>query len=610
MLTGERRATTPDDRRTGPGRAIAERFRVEMAMERIVDNALTDLLTYGHEMALTSFRASSTLTAAAPPPAVTDAFDPGQMAKVWNESMAVAVAGGFPHLLAVLPEDLAALMSDLYGAGRLLEMLQDQTLTEALYFQTLNLFSTAHESGMHVRDVERALDFVFSRVLEDGSPSGIQTRAQRMARSAATRTYNHSMLQQIMADGFTLKLWVSHHDERTRDTHMHTDGVAIPLDDAFRVGGGFLLYPGDPYGPIGETINCRCVLVGETGQPSYGIDWDQPVLSLSERIESQLEVSNPSSPYPLGPSLDPRAVTLLSSAYWTLAFNPAQARAPKGTPLGGRWIDTPSGLLDRLKSMGVEKNIGQDVNQLPVPQGTKESMAPLMGVLTNDVNTRGQRFTETIARAMSAYQNDTVHYYLSTYLRGGQTPPPADPSWPSLIDPTQDPSNNPYGPGAHLTPLMQFGSTDWSKDTFMVEGTVRSLDYAMAHMRTSTVSRVYKGISSTIPSEEYTPGMTWYEDSFSSTTQREDWADNFARMRTGEYTSLSDSVSRLREQNGNPVVLTLVVDEGVGFIPGAGSVNEIILDRGLRFEVLSNDGKGQVVVGVSKTQFTQGPTDG
>lgn len=68
------------------------------------------------------------------------------------------------------------------------------------------------------------------------------------------------------------KVWLSTvGDGRTRPTHVEADGQRRPLHSPFRVGGASLLFPGDPRGPAGEIINCRCsllpVLMGET------VDW-------------------------------------------------------------------------------------------------------------------------------------------------------------------------------------------------------------------------------------------------------------------------------------------------------------------------------------------------
>lgn len=54
------------------------------------------------------------------------------------------------------------------------------------------------------------------------------------------------------------KIWMSTHDDRTRESHALMDGEAVPLDEKFSNG---LEYPGDPNGEPEEVYNCRCSLV-------------------------------------------------------------------------------------------------------------------------------------------------------------------------------------------------------------------------------------------------------------------------------------------------------------------------------------------------------------
>jgi len=67
------------------------------------------------------------------------------------------------------------------------------------------------------------------------------------------------------------KQWLATEDNRTRPTHRAADKQRTLLSEPFTVGGARLLFPGDPRGPAGEVINCRCtmlpVVLGET------IDW-------------------------------------------------------------------------------------------------------------------------------------------------------------------------------------------------------------------------------------------------------------------------------------------------------------------------------------------------
>lgn len=56
-----------------------------------------------------------------------------------------------------------------------------------------------------------------------------------------------------------VKEWAATDDTRTRQTHLDADGQRVEMDERFAVGDAMLSYPGDPSGPAGEVINCRCV---------------------------------------------------------------------------------------------------------------------------------------------------------------------------------------------------------------------------------------------------------------------------------------------------------------------------------------------------------------
>lgn len=62
------------------------------------------------------------------------------------------------------------------------------------------------------------------------------------------------------AAGRYVKVWRSRMDDRVRHTHRAANGQQQPVSARFRVGAAFLLFPGDPAGPVGETINCRCYI--------------------------------------------------------------------------------------------------------------------------------------------------------------------------------------------------------------------------------------------------------------------------------------------------------------------------------------------------------------
>lgn len=54
------------------------------------------------------------------------------------------------------------------------------------------------------------------------------------------------------------KTWTNAGDSRVRDTHQEAEGQTVPVDQPYRVGGQTLAYPGDPFGPHDEVVNCRC----------------------------------------------------------------------------------------------------------------------------------------------------------------------------------------------------------------------------------------------------------------------------------------------------------------------------------------------------------------
>lgn len=56
------------------------------------------------------------------------------------------------------------------------------------------------------------------------------------------------------------KRWDSVSDNRVREAHLSADGQVVSIDQAFRVGGEQLMYPGDTSlgASVGNIINCRC----------------------------------------------------------------------------------------------------------------------------------------------------------------------------------------------------------------------------------------------------------------------------------------------------------------------------------------------------------------
>ena len=89
-----------------------------------------------------------------------------------------------------------------------------------------------------------------------------KNKAMRIAKTEGHRisqeaTYNVQVrAKERGAD--IVKQWDSTLDSRTRDSHRKLDGEIRELDEKFSNG---LMYPSDPNGTAGETINCRCALL-------------------------------------------------------------------------------------------------------------------------------------------------------------------------------------------------------------------------------------------------------------------------------------------------------------------------------------------------------------
>jgi uncharacterized protein with gpF-like domain len=99
-----------------------------------------------------------------------------------------------------------------------------------------------------------------ARNIQKQIPSIARYRAATIARTETHTAANVGSQAAAEATGLALvKEWAAAEDERTRETHNEADGQQVTMDGLFSVGGYDLRFPGDPSGPPGETINCRCV---------------------------------------------------------------------------------------------------------------------------------------------------------------------------------------------------------------------------------------------------------------------------------------------------------------------------------------------------------------
>lgn len=89
--------------------------------------------------------------------------------------------------------------------------------------------------------------------------------ASSAARIARTEMHTASTIGADQAARSTglemIKEWASAEDGRTRPSHAEADGSEVGIDEPFSVGNALLMVPGDPAGPPGEIINCRCAIL-------------------------------------------------------------------------------------------------------------------------------------------------------------------------------------------------------------------------------------------------------------------------------------------------------------------------------------------------------------
>jgi hypothetical protein len=98
------------------------------------------------------------------------------------------------------------------------------------------------------------------------------------------------------------KSWLATHDQRVRHTHHEADRQARPLHDPFTVGEAALQFPGDPLGPAGEVINCRCAAL-------YGPADTALTAASAPQEDTPMTTATPTAP-------DPGAVQVSPTGNW------------------------------------------------------------------------------------------------------------------------------------------------------------------------------------------------------------------------------------------------------------------------------------------------------
>lgn len=136
----------------------------------------------------------------------------------------------------------------------------------------------ARDWAQHNDPVVRALRDDRNRAIKhlDAEQSYWKTRADRIARTESTAAQNNAALQALQDEDWASKEWLATHDSRTRPSHAALHGQRVEVGSPFVVNGYELQHPGDPSAPPGETVNCRCALVGSDEPPTEAQDTPEP----------------------------------------------------------------------------------------------------------------------------------------------------------------------------------------------------------------------------------------------------------------------------------------------------------------------------------------------
>lgn len=130
--------------------------------------------------------------------------------------------------------------------------------TQSLADDVQAAINSAYQAGESVDGAAARIRDILTATGEDGA----DIRAERIARTEMSGLMNEVTYETMrQSDVVVRKRWYSVADNRTRDSHAALNGVEVPFDEKFNVGGYLADGPHDPMLPAAEIINCRCRLI-------------------------------------------------------------------------------------------------------------------------------------------------------------------------------------------------------------------------------------------------------------------------------------------------------------------------------------------------------------
>lgn len=149
-----------------------------------------------------------------------------------------------------------------YMAERSKKITKQILTTQAETLNTIidKLVAEAYQAGDAISTISGRLKDQFDREMVT-----IQRyEAERIARTEVIGASNKGSFDGAKSTGLPIqKGWSTSGLSGIRDSHLQYEGMGWLSMDTFFAGAGFkpLLYPGDPNGDPGDTINCRCSII-------------------------------------------------------------------------------------------------------------------------------------------------------------------------------------------------------------------------------------------------------------------------------------------------------------------------------------------------------------
>jgi F like protein len=146
-------------------------------------------------------------------------------------------------------------------------------IPDEVYAQINRIILDGIDEGLSIPDIADNVATVLTANGSDQWPNRAVTvaRTETIAAVNAGAFHGAAELARERGDTGAQKVWLSTLDRRTRHTHNEADAQRVPLFSPFVVGDYPLMFPGDPLGPAGEVINCRCTAIFVVADEE--IDW-------------------------------------------------------------------------------------------------------------------------------------------------------------------------------------------------------------------------------------------------------------------------------------------------------------------------------------------------